>query len=249
MVKKTDFNAKITEVESKIPGLATSSASTAVENKIPGVSSLVTKTYFDAKLKAISDRVTKNKSKHLLVENELHKLKTFDAAYFRDQNYFEDCSTLIYLVFQPIDKYFKRIIGVGNVEYIYFWKSRGLSDERINSITASNYMITPSLDYLGAKIKVKVSGSYLKQDKITYTHGKIVNIYIVYEISKNYYISDYPTLEKCLFGAFSLNNNADIDQDKYSGYGIGFDRKGEFSFGSRGFGKNVIIFGVDLSSS
>ena len=89
----------------------------------------------------------------------------------------------------------------------------------------------------------------MRQDKITYTHAKIVNIYIVYKISKNYSISDYPTLENCLFGAVSLNKNADIGQYKYSEYGIGFDRKGDFSFGSRGFGGNVIIFGVDLSSS
>ena len=185
MVKKTDFNAKITEVESKISsitGLDTSSALTAVEYKIPDVSSLITKTDFDVKLQAVSDRVTKNKSKHLLVGNELNKLKSFDAAYFRGRNYFEDNGTLIYLVIQSIDKYFKKIIGVGNGDYIYFWKSRGLSGERINSITASNYMITPSLDCLGAKIRVKFSGSYLRQDKITYTHGKIVNIYIVYEM-------------------------------------------------------------------
>ena len=35
----------------------------------------------------------------------------------------------------------------------------------------------------------------LKQDKITYTPGKIVNIYIVYEISKNFNFSSYPTLK------------------------------------------------------
>ena len=109
-------------------------------------------------------------------------------------------------------------------------------------------MITPSLDYLDTKIRVKFNGSCLKQDKITYTHGKIINIYIVYDISKNYNISSYPTLENCLFGAVNLNKNVDIDQYKYSGYGIGFDRLGEFSFG-RGFGRNVIIFGADISSS
>ena len=46
LVKKTDFNAKTSEVEGKIPiisGLATTSALTAVENKIPDVSSLVKK--------------------------------------------------------------------------------------------------------------------------------------------------------------------------------------------------------------
>ena len=71
----------------------------------------------------------------------------------------------------------------------------------------------------------------------------------MYEISKHYSISLYPTLENCLFGAVSFTKNADIDKYKYSGYGIGFDRHGEFSFGNRGFGRNCIIFGVDLSSS
>ena len=60
--------------------------------------------------------------------------------------------------------------------------------------------------------------------------------------------SSDPTLENCLFGAVSLTKNSDIDKYKYSGYGIGFDRKGTFSFGN-GIGRNVIIFGVDMKSS
>ena len=55
-------------------------------------------------------------------------------------------------------------------------------------------------------------------------------------------------MENCLFGAVSLTKHVDIDQYKYSGYGIGFDRKRTFSVGS-GFGRNCIIFGVDMSSS
>ena len=51
-----------------------------------------------------------------------------------------------------------------------------------------------------------------------------------------------------MFGAVILTKNADIDQYKYSGYCIGFDRKEEFSFGNE-FGRNVIIFGIDMSSS
>ena len=38
-------------------------------------------------------------------------------------------------------RYFKRIAGVDSANYIYFWKSKELSDERINSITASNYRV------------------------------------------------------------------------------------------------------------
>ena len=52
-----------------------------------------------------------------------------------------------------------------------------------------------------------------------------------------------------MFGAVRLTKNVDIDKYRYSGYGIGFDRKGSFSFPGSGFGQNVIIFGVDMSSS
>ena len=44
-------------------------------------------------------------------------------------------------------------------------------------------------------------------------------------------------------------NDADIDKYKYSGYGIGFDRHGFFSHPSGETGRNVIILGVDMSSS
>ena len=58
-----------------------------------------------------------------------------------------------------------------------------------------------------------------------------------------------PTLKNCLFGAVTLTKNAAIDKYKYSGYGIGFDRRSSFSFPSGRFGQNILIFGVDMSSS
>ena len=77
----------------------------------------------------------------------------------------------------------------------------------------------------------------------------MVNIYIVYELGASTSHVDDPTLKNCLFGAVILTKNADIDKYGYSGYGIGFDRRGSFSFPGGGFGQNVIIFGVDMSSS
>ena len=122
LVKKTDYNAKITEINGKIQsisGLATTSALIAVENKIPNIISLgkknrlwqkiteiekkltyhdhdkygttpefnnlaaevfdarlkqadlVTWTNFDTKLKSLNQKINSNKTKHLLVENEL----------------------------------------------------------------------------------------------------------------------------------------------------------------------------------
>ena len=75
-----------------------------------------------------------------------------------------------------------------------------------------------------------------------------MNIYIVYEIERSVNISSYPTLENCLFGVVKLTKYVDVDLYKYSGYGIGFDRKGFYSIGDE-IGRNAIIFGVDMSSS
>ena len=108
---------------------------------------LITKTDFDTKLMTLNRKIN-SKKKHVLVENKYKKLQTFDSSCFQSKSHFvENDNTLINLIFQPIDRYFKRIIGDGSNEYIYFWQSKGLSDERIKSITTSNYNITPKLSY------------------------------------------------------------------------------------------------------
>ena len=101
---------------------------------------------------------------------------------------------------------------------------------------------------MGTKTRVRFSGSCLKQDELTYDHEKVVSIYIVYEINKLNETSSDPALENCLFGAVSLPKNANTDTYKHSRYRIGFDRHGSFSFSGTELGRNVIIFGVDLSS-
>ena len=91
-------------------------------------------------------------------------------------------------------------------------KSKGLSAESIKTPATSDNSLTPALSYYGTKTRVKFTGSCLKQSKISYTHGKVVNIYIVYELgASSSHIND-PTLKNCLFGAVTLNKNADIDK-------------------------------------
>ena len=46
---------------------------------------------------------------HLIVKNELDKLKTFDFSYFNRKNHFEENGKPNYLIFQPLSKYFKLI--------------------------------------------------------------------------------------------------------------------------------------------
>ena len=52
--------------------------------------------------------------------------------------------------------------------------------------TTSDNSLNPKVSYYGTKTRLKFRGSCLKQDKITFNHGKIVNIYIAYELDKRY---------------------------------------------------------------
>ena len=123
-----------------------------------------------------------------------------------------------------------------------------MSDESIKPPPASDNSLTPVIDYYSYNIRVKFNGSILRQPKVSYTHEKTVNSYIVYELTGSNSHSDDPTLKDCLFGAATLTKNADIDKYRYSCYGIGFVRI-DFAFPGGGFGQNVLIFGPDMSSS
>ena len=90
-------------------------------------------------------------------------------------------------------------------------------------------------------------GSCLKQDKVTYKHRTVVNIYIVYELSSTLNSFD-PTLENYLFDAVKITKNTDISKSRYSGYGIGFDSKGIFVFPNGECACIVILFGAGMSS-
>ena len=82
-------------------------------------------------LRCLNRKITQNKTKHLLVENELNNLKTFDSSYFIGKIHFEEDGTQNYLLFQPLNKYFKMIT---NTDYVSSWKSKGLSAESIKHL-------------------------------------------------------------------------------------------------------------------
>ena len=123
-----------------------------------------------------------------------------------------------------------------------------MSDENIWPPPTYTKSLNRLIDYVGDKIRLNFSGSCLNQLKISYTHGTIVNIYIVYELGASGSYDSNVTLKNCLFGAVTLTKNPDIDKYGYFCYGIGFDRKSSFLFPSGGYGQNVLIFGADMSS-
>ena len=124
------------------------------------------------------------------------KTQIFDSIYFRGKSYFKIDGTQNCLVFQPLYRYFKLVV---NSDYVIEFKSKGTSDESIKSPSSPHNFSNPSLNYLGTKTRVRSSGSYLKQDKIIYIHGDIVNIYIVYETRKYYNTRSYLSLENTVY--------------------------------------------------
>ena len=90
-LKKTVYNTKTTYFENKLTNhnhdkyIDTSEFNTLATNFFNvrlAQANLITKTDFDAKLSSLNSKITQNKSKHLLVEKELNKLKTFDSQKF-----------------------------------------------------------------------------------------------------------------------------------------------------------------------
>ena len=130
LVKKTDYNTKINDIENKRNSHDHDKyINTSEFNKIDAdvfnaritQANLIIKTDFDAKLSSLNRKITKNKSKHLLVENELNNLKTFDSSYFRYKNYFDEDGTKNYYILQPISKYLK-VAYVNDINYILSWE-------------------------------------------------------------------------------------------------------------------------------
>ena len=141
---------------------------------------------------------------------------------------------------------------VANTSKVIAWKSKGLSDESVKTPSKSDDIINPMKYYFdNSKIQVKLSGDCLKQEKGTSLHKKMVNIYIVFEINLwPFPVGQDFTFGNSWFGAVKFTTNVDPDNYKHSGCANEFDASGSFSLSDgSGFGKNVIISGVDMSSS
>ena len=100
----------------------------------------------------------------------MKKLKIFDSSYFISKSHFEEDSTQNYLVFQPMYIYFNQVSGVGSGNISIFGN---LKDCRMKILQLLLQKSTNSIHY-GIKTKVEFKGSYFKQDKVAFNHGKIV---------------------------------------------------------------------------
>ena len=136
---------------------------------------------------------------------------------------------------------------------IIAWKSTGIDNLSVNSnlkAISDGTSVTPTLENIG-RMNLEFAGNYFVQNKAVHPkNNKVVNIYIVCKLNpvSHFRNTDY-TIQNALFGAIKITKNADISKNNYEGYGICFDEGGTFTSGNITNGRNVLIFGADMSFS
>ena len=105
LVKKPDYDTKISELEKKVTDHDHDKYITSFEfNKLTAENlaarlaqaNLITKTDFHNKLINLNKKTNSNKTKHLIVENESKKLQTFDSSYVRGKSHSVSASVQIF---------------------------------------------------------------------------------------------------------------------------------------------------------
>ena len=133
-----------------------------------------------------------------------------------------------------------------------------MSTEKLTTLTTTDNSRFISVKwYRDSDLCLIFKGNCLKQNNkktkkknATYTPPNIIIFFIAYELdTQSRDLNSDFTLKDFLFGGVKLAKNADPDKYVYSGYIIGFDSRSEFSLPDGSVGKNVIIFGVDMSWS
>ena len=157
-------------------------------------------------------------------------------------NYFSSEIFQNYFVLIPPKKYIKYFSGTTRNDS---WKSNVMSEENIESITKSDSNFAPSFVDHHVLPGINFNGHCLIKNNISIPK-EVINLYISYKLRN---LNTDFTLNNCLFGSVKLTKNDDPTKYKYSSYGIGFGFRLRFSFTDGSMGRNVIIFGADISSS
>ena len=257
--KITEKEDKITTADNKIPDISGLASKTALASKnafvkktdyateISGIKNdYVTNAAFTSQLndlksqhiadevKKVDDQVSKSSTDILEFESRLKQKEDTlnelerEDGFFRGNYYFNQQS---YLIYEPMTFSFKQTSSG-----IAHWKSTRIDNYSLKTYltgVANTSGVYPKVSWK-TKMSVKFSGNYIKENKVIYPAKSAVNIYIVYKLdiiapSRN---TNF-TIQNALFGAMKITeDSSDLDHNKYSGYGICFDKESDFTFGN-----------------
>ena len=208
----------------------------------------------------IDNKTKKNASDILALENKLQQEDTINEnerglSFNRGLFFYKDQSYLVYDC-----KMGSFNFGITSKD-ISEWKSTGIynysSDSNMNAVANAKSTL-PNLKNYG-RMHVYLSGNHFQQNVVSIpTNNNAINIYCIYELDPIDSSRDTSfTIQNALFGAMQITKNAtESDKNNYKGYGICFDERSQFghtitkdgiTYTSNG--RNVLIFGVDMSFS
>ena len=169
-----------------------------------------------------------NKTKHVLVENELNKLSKKVKAIltkgltkdlingYKTLNgirYFSSGTLQNHLIYFLCKKYFTFF---NNISKVLSWKTIGLSEESIENISATDSNFASTLINYYPLPDIKFNGHCLINNNNEPSLGA-VNLYICYTLDRwSRDLNTDFTLGICLFGSVKLTKNADLDKYKYT---------------------------------
>ena len=174
MLKKTDSATEISSIKNDY---VTNAALTSQLNDLKSQ-------HIAHEVKKVDDKVTKNstdilgfESRLIQKEDTLNDLER-EASFFRGSYYYNQNS---YFLFESRSKSFSKSGGS-----ISFWKSTGIHNDSNNTdlVSVNNSgNVSQTLLNQDNRLGVTFSGNYMKQNKIGYANGTVINIYIVYELN------------------------------------------------------------------
>ena len=147
-------------------------------------------------------------------------------------------------VYQPTLEMLESKKGKGT-DYALSWKSKVVYNSKLKPLYTG---FLSSIKISRYKMGIKFDKNSLVVEQNNYL-TKILNLYIVYDLAawpRN--PSNNFKFKNCLFRATNIVKNSDKEKYVYSGYRITFDIGGSWRF-DNDTARNVIIFGVDSSSS
>ena len=198
----------------------------------------MSKADFYNKLTSFNRKITSNKTKHLEVQKTLNSLTTKDYNHFLGRIYFTSNdgsqSTFVYqLKLDTLE--LKKSKGT---DYVLSWKSKVLYTSEFKPLYTTFLHSTS-----GYRMRIKFDKGPLAAEQSNYLNKIVYDLDAWRRNSANNF-----KLKNCLFGALSIVKNSDKEKYVYSSYGVTFDSACSWSF-DNDTAKNVIIFGVDNSSS
>ena len=208
---------------------------------------------------AIDNKAKKNASDILALQNKLTQKEdtinenerglSFNRGFF----FYMDQSYLVYDCKMGSFQFTNGKISTCKLTGIFNY----LGNYNINAVGDSGGDL-PDIENDG-RLYVYLSGNHFQQNKVIIpNNGNVINIYCVYEIQPISSSRDTTfTMQNVLFGAMQITKDAtDNSKNNFKGYGICFDERSQFGHtitedgcAHTTNGRNVLIFGVDMSFS